>query len=87
MRIETSVSARRAAAPENLIRQFVAHRCQCASHFGVQHKILRAAYVQWTDDYDLPVMTERRFCDVLSTLGYAERNTVTGRGWTGLRLL
>lgn len=64
---------------------FIAHRCQCAAHFGVPYKSLRAAYLTWCKDYDLRPALNDRFCEGLAALGYQERSG--GSRWEGLRLI
>jgi len=88
MGYQTGVQHRRIAAPfVDHIQAFIAHQCQCAAHFGIEHKVLRAAYLTWCADYDLKPVSERAFCEALAKRGYVEGIGMTGRRWNGLRLI
>lgn len=76
---------RRRMPATNQVLTFIAHRCQCASHFGVSYRSLRAAYLAWCKDYDLAPALNDHFCESLAALGFRERKG--GLSWDGLRLI
>lgn len=76
----------RTVAPNDIVLKFVIDRCQRASHFGVTHKTLRSAFVEWCNDYGRRPLNEPTFAESLIAIGCVERIGSTRR-WEGLRLI